>query len=88
MELELVEAELVEVELEVREVLEVQEVELLLCSLVRNFCRMGRRHRLEEELLHSCAKKSWLHQTETKLRRLWSGWGIPELRDTSATTCH
>ena len=82
------ELELEEVELEVREVLVGQEVELLLCSLVRNCCRMGRRRRLEAELSRSCVKKSWLHQREIELRRWWSGWGIPELRDTSATTCH
>ena len=55
------ELELEEVELEVREVLEGQEVELLLCNLVRNCCRMGRRRRLEAELSHSCVKKSSLH---------------------------
>ena len=82
------ELELEEVELEVREVLRGQEVELLLCSLVRNCCRMGRRRRLEAELSRSCVKNSWLHQREIELRRWWSGWGIPELRDTSATTCH
>ena len=63
------ELELEEVELEDQEVLEGLEVELLLYSLVRNCCRMGRRRKLEVELLRSCLRKSWLHLREVKLRR-------------------
>ena len=44
------ELELEEVDLGGQEVLEGPEVELLLYSLVRNYCRMGRRRKLEVEL--------------------------------------
>ena len=51
------ELELEEVDMGGEEVLEGPEVELLLYSLVRNCCRMGRRRKLEVELVRSCLKK-------------------------------
>ena len=63
------ELELEEVDLGGQEVLEGPEMEVLLYSLVRNCCRMGRRRKLEVELLRSCSRKSWLHLREVKLRR-------------------